>query len=339
LGTAPVEGDPGTPGACCVFDDGLRPRGVTGGGGAALEGCGDVDTGGGSGEEAGELLSGTSLMSTTDWRIGPEISRFRKLCLPISEAWLWADWLEGVGLGRRFSGVFSRLLSTTADADRFTLDPPPSFARSLDNGLSCVGGFSSVTVSGVAIGAATDGDLEESDASMWHMTASEDSGFGSVDHVGVKMVAVEGFCFSVWSGAASSGEDRLPVMLGWWMMGGLLGLVGLGRVIGSQKTTPRELLSLLSGLSGRVERIEYCETPVHGALLIKADAEGVAAWKTGLLISGLPLPFPASPPPGSTGSVDDFDMCDTFPAALASEVGSVDVFVMLLPRGFPNELS
>lgn len=55
-------------------------------------------------------------------------------------------------------------------------------------------------------------------------------------------------------------------------MGGLFGLVGLGSVIGSQKTTPLEALSFLSGL----DRIELCETPVDGALEISDAADGVA---------------------------------------------------------------
>ena len=48
----------------------------------------------------------------------------------------------------------------------------------------------------------------------------------------------------------------LAMLLGWWMIGGLNGLVGLGRVSWSLNTTPRALLSRRSGLSGRVERIE-----------------------------------------------------------------------------------
>ena len=98
-------------------------------------------------------------------------------------------------------------------------------------------------------------------------------------------------------------------------------MVGLGRVSWSLKTTPRAPLSLRSGLSGRVERIEVCEMPVEGARSISAEADGVAVWRMGRLISGLLPP--------STGSVDDFDILDMFPAAVASDVGSVLVFVML----------
>ena len=52
----------------------------------------------------------------------------------------------------------------------------------------------------------------------------------------------------------------------------------------------------------------------------------------GRLISGLL-------PPPSTGSVDDFDILDMFPAAVASEVGSVLVFVMLPCAGLPKLFS
>lgn len=107
--------------------------------------------------------------------------------------------------------------------------------------------------------------------------------------------------------------------------------MGLGRVSWSLNTTPRELLSLLSGLSGRVERIEVWEIPVEGARSISAEADGVAVCRTGRLISGLLPP--------STGSVDDFDILDMFPAAEASEVGNVLVFVMLPCAGLPKLFS
>jgi len=74
------------------------------------------------------------------------------------------------------------------------------------------------------------------------------------------------------------------------MMGGLLGLVGLGRVIGSQNMALRPLSR--GGLNGSdsfslVARIEDCETPVEGAFAISKAALGVAAWRTGRLITGL----------------------------------------------------
>ena len=61
----------------------------------------------------------------------------------------------------------------------------------------------------------------------------------------------------------------------WCIMGGLLGLVGLGKVNGSQNTTPLEddLSPLLFPLP---PKIELCETPVEGALSINEAAEGVA---------------------------------------------------------------
>ena len=77
---------------------------------------------------------------------------------------------------------------------------------------------------------------------------------------------------------------------GWWMMGGVLGLVGEGRMIWSLNTA---LLALsLGGLKGSasfsvlVARIEDWETPVEGAFAIKDAALGVAVWSTGLLIRG-----------------------------------------------------
>lgn len=82
-------------------------------------------------------------------------------------------------------------------------------------------------------------------------------------------------------------------------MGGLFGFVGLGKVIGSQKTTPLELRSRRSALA----RIELCEIPVLGALDIKDWAEDVAVCRTGFPISGLKL---AGVEP--EGSVDDLGM-------------------------------
>ena len=70
------------------------------------------------------------------------------------------------------------------------------------------------------------------------------------------------------------------------MIGGLLGLVGLGSVKGSQKTTPREaLLGLLITASlaseaatsfSLVAKIELCDTPVEWDFEINEAAEGVA---------------------------------------------------------------
>lgn len=78
--------------------------------------------------------------------------------------------------------------------------------------------------------------------------------------------------------------------LGWWMMGGLLGLVGLGRVIGSQKMA--RLPFSLGGLKGSaslfslVARIEDWLTPVDGAFAIREAALGVAVCRTGRLMKG-----------------------------------------------------
>ena len=69
------------------------------------------------------------------------------------------------------------------------------------------------------------------------------------------------------------------------MIGGLFGLVGLGNVIGSQKTTPLDDRSRFSGFSA-LDKMELCDTPVEGAFDMRAEAEGVAVWRTGLLISG-----------------------------------------------------
>lgn len=69
-----------------------------------------------------------------------------------------------------------------------------------------------------------------------------------------------------------------------------MGLVGLGNVIGSQKTA--RLPFSLGGLKGSssfsllVARIDDCDMPVEGALAITDVAFGVAFWKTGLLING-----------------------------------------------------
>lgn len=74
------------------------------------------------------------------------------------------------------------------------------------------------------------------------------------------------------------------------MIGGLLGLVGEGRMIWSLNTALRALS--LGGLKGSVSfsklvaRIEDCDTPVEGALAIREAALGVAVCSTGLLIRG-----------------------------------------------------
>ena len=91
-----------------------------------------VGGGGGIGEPPAKLLTGTNLvlMSTADWRIGPEISKPLKVGFPPGP---WKeDWLllEGVGLDWRLSGVFSLLDSVTAEADLFT-DGPPNLALNL----------------------------------------------------------------------------------------------------------------------------------------------------------------------------------------------------------------
>lgn len=65
---------------------------------------------------------------------------------------------------------------------------------------------------------------------------------------------------------------------GWCIIGGLFGLVGLGRVIGSQNTARRALSR--GGLKGSlsfsfVARIDDWDTPVEGALAIRDAAFGV----------------------------------------------------------------
>ena len=149
LGTAPVfRGDV----------SGFCPLGVTGGGGAARVGTGDVvdPVGGGvgNGEPPAKVLTGTSLvlMSTADWRMGPEISKPLKLGFPPGP---WKeDWLllEGVGLHCRRSGVFSLLDSVTAEADLFT-DEPPNLALNLDKLPTLSLASDGASTSGAAIGA------------------------------------------------------------------------------------------------------------------------------------------------------------------------------------------
>ena len=65
-----------------------------------------------------------------------------------------------------------------------------------------------------------------------------------------------------------------------------MGLVGLGKVSGSQKTTPLDdLLGLASAVvlstSLPTARMELCDTPVECDLEIRAEAVGVAVCKTG----------------------------------------------------------
>ena len=93
-------------------------------------------------------------------------------------------------------------------------------------------------------------------------------------------------------------------------------MVGLGKVKGSQKTTPLEvrLASLVSLLaSGQPSApamlilsplmIELCDTPVECDLEINEAASGVAVCNTGLLITGLE---------GTIGKVEDLDMPKPF---------------------------
>ena len=74
------------------------------------------------------------------------------------------------------------------------------------------------------------------------------------------------------------------------MMGGMLGLVGLGRVRVSLNTARRPRSR--GGLKGSgsslslVARMEECDTPVLGALAIRLAALGVAVCSTGLLMVG-----------------------------------------------------
>jgi hypothetical protein len=88
------------------------------------------------------------------------------------------------------------------------------------------------------------------------------------------------------------------------MIGGLLGLVGLGRVKGSQKTTPLDDLLALGNAQGpstlsfdnSFERIELWDTPVECDLEMRADAVGVAVCKTGLPMTSFE---------GTKGNVED----------------------------------
>ena len=112
-------------------------------------------------------------------------------------------------------------------------------------------------------------------------------------------------------------------------------MVGLGKVKGSQKTTPLEvrLASLVSLLaSGQPSApamlilsplmIELCDTPVECDLEINEASSGVAVCNTGLLITGLE---------GTIGKVEDLDMPKPFlgPEAEAElDVGDGKVLVL-----------
>ena len=77
---------------------------------------------------------------------------------------------------------------------------------------------------------------------------------------------------------------------GWWIIGGMLGLVGLGRVRLSLNIA--RLPRSRGGLKGSgsvfsfVAKIDDCDTPVDGALAIRFAAFGVAVCKIGLLMVG-----------------------------------------------------
>ena len=110
-------------------------------------------------------------------------------------------------------------------------------------------------------------------------------------------------------------------------------MVGLGKVKGSQKTTPLEvrLASLVSLLaSGQPSApamlilsplmIELCDTPVECDLEINEAASGVAVCNTGLLITGLE---------GTIGKVEDLDMPKPFLGPEAElDVGDGKVLVL-----------
>ena len=84
-----------------------------------------------------------------------------------------------------------------------------------------------------------------------------------------------------------------------------MGLVGLGRVKGSQKTTPLWPLTLGNAqgwpstlsFDNSFERIELCDTPVECDLEMRADAVGVAVCNTGLPMTSFE---------GTKGNVEDF---------------------------------
>ena len=205
--------------------------------------------------------------------MGPEISRLRNR--PRSGLG-GASRLRTEDVGERLPGSFDFLLS------RFNFDFSfDKLERGFDSECSGDDGASEPT----------------SESSIRQTTAS---GFGGLttDQVGVMTVVtgrgdltgadvVVAVAPRVTS-AAPDGELE-PLNGGWWMIGGVLGLVGLGRVMGSQKTTPRDVRSLNSRSALLFPaRIELWETPVDGAFEISEAAEDVAAVRMGRLITGLP---------------------------------------------------
>jgi hypothetical protein len=99
---------------------------------------------------------------------------------------------------------------------------------------------------------------------IWITWASCTWAWGWVDHVGVITL------------------PRLSSVLGWgwWMMGGLFGFVGEGRMIWSLKTARRPFsrggLKGSASFSVLVASMEDWDTPVEGALAISEAAFGVA---------------------------------------------------------------
>ena len=104
-----------------------------------------------------------------------------------------------------------------------------------------------------------------------------------------------------------------------------MGLVGLGSVRGSQKTTPLEALEALdeslefsvfctSAFSLEADKIELCDTPVECDFEMSEAAEGVAFCSTGRPMTGLE---------GTKGNVEDLGSEAAEPLDLLS---SVDVF-------------
>lgn len=213
--------------------------------------------------------------------------------------------------------------------------------------------------SGEAMGAAESffgeilGSEFESESSMWHKTISDATALGSVDQVGVMMaetmaaLASAGFeavevvatgALEVdtagFTGGGGLAGGVVTWVFGWmWIMGGLLGLVGLGKVNGSQKTTPLEALLLAVPLLGipsisdvdslsLVERMELCETPVECDFEIKLAAEGVAACSTGRPMTGLE---------GTKGRVDDLGM-EGFLSSLEGDVEPPHGNVLVLDK-------
>ena len=149
------------------------PRGAMGGGGADRVGTGLVFTEDCAlevvvdvGEATEEFVMGTSgvLRDTDDCKIGPEISKFRKLLLLGSAAPL-------------------------------VKDPPFPFEAGGNGEGLLLAESRSWSPSGEAMGAAGVGETTslESGSSIWQMTASEVRALGSRDQVGVTMVAEVAF--------------------------------------------------------------------------------------------------------------------------------------------------